>query len=266
MPTAPEVLHRVFGYAEFRGDQAAIIEQVVGGGDAVVLMPTGGGKSLCYQIPALVRSFTEHIDDVVWVNEIGGYTFVSGDRFLKWNPLGNGVDLEDERTRLVWVRTIGHPVPQVLDFGRDDLGQVLISRVLPGTSAVSGDWIERPQDAVRAIAAGLRALHEKVPVAACPFRTPWLPHDAPDPDDGYVVIHGDACAPNTIVGADGRFAGHVDLGAIGIGDRWADLAIASMSLDWNYGPGFQDEFFHAYGVTPDADRIRYYRTAWDGEL
>src|SRR6187431_74589 len=58
MPTAPEVLHRVFGYAEFRGDQAAIIEQVVGGGDAVVLMPTGGGKSLCYQIPALVRSGT----------------------------------------------------------------------------------------------------------------------------------------------------------------------------------------------------------------
>src|SRR6187431_3270451 len=58
MPTAPEVLHRVFGYAEFRGAQAAIIEQVVGGGDAVVLMHTGGGKSLCYQIPALVRSGT----------------------------------------------------------------------------------------------------------------------------------------------------------------------------------------------------------------
>ena len=58
MPTAPEVLHRVFGYTEFRGDQAAIIEQVVGGGDAVVLMPTGGGKSLCYQVPALVRQGT----------------------------------------------------------------------------------------------------------------------------------------------------------------------------------------------------------------
>ncbi len=93
-----------------------------------------------------------------------------------------------------------------------------------------------------------------------------MPEDAPDPDDGLVVIHGDACAPNTIIGADGRFAGHVDLGAIGIGDRWADLAIASMSLDWNYGEGFQDEFFHAYGVTPDAERIRYYRAAWDGEL
>ena len=56
--TALETLHRVFGYDEFRGDQAEIIQQVVGGGDALVLMPTGGGKSLCYQIPALVRPGT----------------------------------------------------------------------------------------------------------------------------------------------------------------------------------------------------------------
>ena len=53
-----QVLQRVFGYAAFRGEQRAIIEHVTGGGDALVLMPTGGGKSLCYQIPALLRAGT----------------------------------------------------------------------------------------------------------------------------------------------------------------------------------------------------------------
>ena len=56
--SATEVLERIFGYDSFRGAQQEIIEHVIGGGDALVLMPTGGGKSLCYQVPALVRPGT----------------------------------------------------------------------------------------------------------------------------------------------------------------------------------------------------------------
>ena len=55
---AAEALHRVFGYSSFRGQQQEIIEHLCGGGDAVALMPTGSGKSLCYQIPSLVRDGT----------------------------------------------------------------------------------------------------------------------------------------------------------------------------------------------------------------
>ena len=55
MPAPLEILQRVFGYGGFRGQQARIVDHVIQGGDALVLMPTGGGKSLCFQVPALVR-------------------------------------------------------------------------------------------------------------------------------------------------------------------------------------------------------------------
>jgi ATP-dependent DNA helicase RecQ len=59
MPSSPlDILQSVFGYASFRSPQQAIVEHVAAGGDALVLMPTGGGKSLCYQIPALLRQGT----------------------------------------------------------------------------------------------------------------------------------------------------------------------------------------------------------------
>ena len=55
-PSALQTLHDVFGYSSFRGEQQAVVEHVTSGGDALVLMPTGGGKSLCYQLPALLRA------------------------------------------------------------------------------------------------------------------------------------------------------------------------------------------------------------------
>src|SRR6185369_11293565 len=56
--TARTILRETFGYAAFRDAQEAVVDHVAAGGDALVLMPTGGGKSLCYQIPSLVRPGT----------------------------------------------------------------------------------------------------------------------------------------------------------------------------------------------------------------
>ena len=81
--------------------------------------------------------------------------------------------------------------------------------------------------------------------------------------DGLVVCHGDTCAPNTILTNEGRCAGHVDFGALGVADRWADLAVATWSAEWNYGPGWERALLDAYGVRPDHERIRYYRLLWD---
>jgi len=80
MPDAHDILRQTFGYDSFRDGQQAIIEHVAGGGDALVLMPTGGGKSLCYQIPALMRQGTAIVvsplialmhDQVAALNQLG---------------------------------------------------------------------------------------------------------------------------------------------------------------------------------------------------
>ena len=57
-PSARALLREVFGFTEYRPHQKEVVEHLIGGGDAFVLMPTGGGKSLCYQIPAMVRPGT----------------------------------------------------------------------------------------------------------------------------------------------------------------------------------------------------------------
>jgi membrane-associated phospholipid phosphatase len=62
---------------------------------------------------------------------------------------------------------------------------------------------------------------------------------------------------------DGRWTGHVDLGSLGVADRWADLAIATWSTQWNYGPGFEAALLDAYGIHPDPERTAYYRLLWD---
>jgi len=77
-----------------------------------------------------------------------------------------------------------------------------------------------------------------------------------------VVFHGDACAPNTLLVDAGEWRAHVDFGSLGVGDRWADLAVMSWSTVWNYGPGWEATVYDAYGVEPDEEKIRYYRLLW----
>jgi kanamycin kinase len=236
----------------------------------------------------------------VWENELGGLTFEVGagsDRcFLKWAPAGSGIELAREAARLSWAISFT-PVPRLLETGTDESGSWIVTAALPGLNAVNDHWKANPATAISAIGYGLRALHDALPVEGCPFSwsvedrladvhrrasagkllpAEWHPiHQSLEvhtalgllavvpPIDQLVVCHGDACAPNTLLTQDGCWSGHVDLGSLGIGDRWADLAIATWSLDWNYGLGWDNCLLTAYGIAPDPDRMLYYRLIWD---
>lgn len=217
----------------------------------------------------------------VWRNGIGGLTFratrADGIRYVKWGPLDRETSMRAEADRLDWAGAFT-PVPRVLAQGQDATHEWLVTAAMPGLSAVDPRWVAEPATAVRAIGRGLRVLHDTLPVPACPFswmvpdrlanaatrgiRVPDRLREAP-PIDRLVVCHGDACAPNTLVGDDGECTGHVDLGALGVADRWADLAVAILSTGWNYGPGWEEPLLDAYGVDPDAERLAFYRDLWN---
>ncbi|WP_327043503.1 aminoglycoside 3'-phosphotransferase [Microbispora sp. NBC_01189] len=218
----------------------------------------------------------------VWRNEVGGLTFRLGGtgdadtgdadtRYVKWAAAGTpGIDLAGEAERLAWARQ-WITVPRVLAYGSDADGAWLATAALPGRSAVDPRWTADPATAAAAIGRGLRLLHDALPVARCPYdwgvdlrlRRAGVRLAHPPAPDRLVVCHGDACAPNTLLHDDGTFAGHVDLGSLGVADRWADLAVAAWSTEWNYGPGHDGEVYDAYGVAPDPERIAYYRLLWD---
>jgi kanamycin kinase len=195
----------------------------------------------------------------VWVNELGGVTFRmdGGREYVKVAPPDWAHHLVAEAERLTWAARFVR-VPRVLGAGDGWLH----TAGLAGRSAVDARWVAEPRTAARAIGAGLRLLHDGLPVDGCPFGPPPWVTDAL-PIDRLVVCHGDACAPNTLIDDDGRCCAHVDLGDLGVADRWADLAVATLSLAWNYRGSWEDELFDAYGVEPDATRIEYYRGLWN---
>lgn len=230
------------------------------------------------EVPDAVRRVAGDVAlDPIWQNELGGLTFAAGTEaervFIKWARHDTGLDLEAEAQRLRWAHPFT-PVPTVVEFHAYDVESVLVTAAMPGESAVSDRWKRDPETAVRAIGTQLRRAHDALPVDRCPYR--WTVEsrlaaksaDAlrlpPAPAvDRLVVCHGDACAPNTLVGDDGQPVGIVDLGTLGVGDRWGDLAVATWSTEWNYGPGWEAALLDAYGIEPDPERTEYYRLLWD---
>ena len=213
----------------------------------------------------------------VWRNGIGGLTFRTDDgRYIKWGPHDDEANMRDEAERLRWARS-WITVPEVIDQGEDAAHEWLVTAAIDGSSAVDPRWAAHPETTVRAVGQGLRALHDALPVAECPWEwgarwriaqatargvaVPEELHDAP-PIDQLVVCHGDACMPNTLLSPDGRPIAHVDLAALGVADRWADIAVASMSTLWNFGEGWENTLIEAYGVEPDRKRLAYYRRLW----
>ncbi|SON59892.1 Aminoglycoside 3'-phosphotransferase [Mycobacterium simulans] len=236
-------------------------------------------------VPAVVRRLARGRSvHAVWANELGGITFRvdSGAEFIKVASAGSA-DFANEARRLRWAAPF-IAVPQVLELGVDGDWTWLHTRGLAGLSAVHPRWLAAPEVAVRAIGVGLRTLHDRLPVSSCPFDwsaasrlAPLTPAqraglDQAPPIDRLVVCHGDACSPNTLIDDSGRYCGHVDFDQLGVADRWADLAVATLSLRWNYpdypeypGRNWDAEFFAAYGVNPDPLRIDYYRRLWQAE-
>ena len=218
----------------------------------------------------------------VWRNGVGGLTFSIAnagpggaiDFYVKWNPRTSGESLSEEANRLRWIEG-RHPAPQVVELLVTEHEEIMLSRALPGESAVSERWKARPEIALPALGAGLRQLHS-VAIEDCPFE--WsntqrasesaaakaLVQHAPAIDK-LVLCQGDPCVPNTLLGNDGNFLAHVDLARLGVADRWADLAVMTLSFEWNYRDYDESIFWRAYGIAPDPERIRFYRELWNAE-
>lgn len=262
-------------------------------------MVLAGPPESTVEVPeAVSRIIDARPYEVVWLNGLGGLTFRIGEGsdcvYVKWAPVSSGIDLDAERQRLEWAITYT-PVPRILGADADALGSWMISESLGAEHAVAQRWLQDPKTACTAVGKGLRALHDALPVESCTFE--WSVDqrrraleerlqegelgepewgdgfDGPDlataltelrvvPGEDLVVCHGDACVPNTLIDVNGEWVAHVDLGRLGVGDRWADLAVATWSTVWNYGPGWETSLYESYGVAANEEKIRYYRILW----
>lgn len=244
-----------------------------------MVIPSASVPGASVEVPDRVRELARGAAlTPVWLNGIGGLTFRTDDgRYIKWGPLDLEASMRDEAERMCWARR-WIAAPEVIEQGENDVEEWLVTVALDARSAVDSRWKGEPELAVRAVGEALRTLHDALPVDECPWewsvetrianaaeREVIVPTDlleAP-PIDRLVVCHGDACMPNTLLDDAGTPAAFVDLAALGTADRWADIAVASMSTVWNFGEGWEDTLIDAYGIEPDRDRIAYYRRLWN---
>lgn len=217
--------------------------------------------------------------------------------FVKLAPAGHVPSLAEEAERMRWARSY-LPVPAVVECDTEDAVDWLVTSALPGRDATHPDLVRAPDELAGILGRGLRAFHDGAPVDACPFdfrveaalrhvrsrleagridpardfhdefahltavaAVALLESTRPDSED-LVVCHGDYCLPNLLV-EDGCATGFVDLGELGVADRWWDLAVATWSLTWNLGSGYEESFLAAYGATVDPERMRFYRLLYD---
>jgi kanamycin kinase len=242
---------------------------------------------------------SEWAEQAAWRLEETTASATGGTRvhFLKVTESGHFPTALDERERLLWARSY-LPVPEVIDAGTDPAVDWLVTDALSGTDATKHALLTDPARIVPALARGLAAFHAAAPPEACPFdftmatalehvRTrirngiaeptdlhPEYRHLsleqalarveqlAPATED-LVVCHGDYCFPNVLLDDEGVVTGYIDIGELGVADRWCDIAVAAWSVTWNIGPGWEDLFYESYGVQPDPGRIECYRLLYD---
>jgi kanamycin kinase len=222
----------------------------------------------------------------------------SESRYLKITPVDWYPRLPDEAMKLRWASE--HlPVPAMIEYGSDGDANWLMTQALPGLDATAHPWFAAdPARLAVALGEGLRRLHDTAPVDDCPYDFGvWtaLAHVQSRVDSGLVdpvrdlheehahftaesalaelrrtvpatedlvVCHGDYCLPNVLLDGD-RVTGYLDVGELGVADRWWDVAVGAWSCAWNLGAGFEDHFYRGYGIAPDHDRIAWYRLLYD---
>jgi len=208
-----------------------------------------------------------------------------------WHP-----SAEAEAERTLWAHDF-LPVPRVLGRGMTRESTWLLTESIDGIDATAEGFRKDVNGLVKRLADGLRRFHG-VPVEACPFRftvsdalqhvqqrlqtdqidaardlhpefadltveaaVELLVDSRPEAED-LVVCHGDYCVPNILLRGT-EIVGFVDLGELGVADRWWDLAVATWSITWNFGPGCEDLFLESYGVARDEGRVQFYRLLYD---